>query len=324
MLVVIRVAGEPVALLVDSIGSVVDVDVDQFELAAGHPVRRISGSAARCLQARGPAAARARRRPRRRGLTTNLPKEDPMKSRITWTVGRRLAAITAIGGVDGRRRRRRRGQRPEHAEHRGRERRAADYDGRGLAHARSSTPAPASSRSTASRRVAYQDNSDDPGRRRRRQREGRRPDGPARRRSTWTSSRATKAQFEEAWDDVRRQRSPTSWTRRSPTSAAVMQPRRRDPGRQRRDGRRPLRGHRRRSRRRPPRNAENFDHTRSDVRTLVLVASAIGLIALVALAFLIARSITRPLRDSASTCSRPSPAATSPSAPRRRSSRRAR
>ena len=31
MLVVIRVAGEPVALLVDSIGSVVDVDDDQFE-----------------------------------------------------------------------------------------------------------------------------------------------------------------------------------------------------------------------------------------------------------------------------------------------------
>ena len=32
MLVVIRVDGEPVALLVDSIGSVVDVDDDQFEL----------------------------------------------------------------------------------------------------------------------------------------------------------------------------------------------------------------------------------------------------------------------------------------------------
>ena len=31
MLVVIRVAGEPVALLVDAIGSVVDVDTDQFE-----------------------------------------------------------------------------------------------------------------------------------------------------------------------------------------------------------------------------------------------------------------------------------------------------
>ena len=31
MLVVIRVAGEPVALLVDTIGSVVDVDSDQFE-----------------------------------------------------------------------------------------------------------------------------------------------------------------------------------------------------------------------------------------------------------------------------------------------------
>ena len=31
MLVVIRVAGEPVALLVDSIGSVVDVEADQFE-----------------------------------------------------------------------------------------------------------------------------------------------------------------------------------------------------------------------------------------------------------------------------------------------------
>ncbi len=31
MLVVIRVAGEPIALLVDSIGSVVDVDADQFE-----------------------------------------------------------------------------------------------------------------------------------------------------------------------------------------------------------------------------------------------------------------------------------------------------
>jgi purine-binding chemotaxis protein CheW len=31
MLVVIRVAGEPVALLVDTIGSVVDVDADQFE-----------------------------------------------------------------------------------------------------------------------------------------------------------------------------------------------------------------------------------------------------------------------------------------------------
>lgn len=31
MLVVIRVAGEPVALLVDSIGSVVDVDDTQFE-----------------------------------------------------------------------------------------------------------------------------------------------------------------------------------------------------------------------------------------------------------------------------------------------------
>ena len=31
MLVVIRVAGEPVALLVDSIGSVVDVENDQFE-----------------------------------------------------------------------------------------------------------------------------------------------------------------------------------------------------------------------------------------------------------------------------------------------------
>ncbi|WP_243056785.1 chemotaxis protein CheW [Nocardioides sp. SR21] len=31
MLVVIRVAGEPVALLVDTIGSVVDVDTDQFE-----------------------------------------------------------------------------------------------------------------------------------------------------------------------------------------------------------------------------------------------------------------------------------------------------
>ena len=31
MLVVIRVAGEPVALLVDAIGSVVDVDADQFE-----------------------------------------------------------------------------------------------------------------------------------------------------------------------------------------------------------------------------------------------------------------------------------------------------
>jgi purine-binding chemotaxis protein CheW len=31
MLVVIRVAGEPAALLVDSIGSVVDVEADQFE-----------------------------------------------------------------------------------------------------------------------------------------------------------------------------------------------------------------------------------------------------------------------------------------------------
>jgi len=31
MLVVIRVAGEPVALMVDTIGAVVDVDVDQFE-----------------------------------------------------------------------------------------------------------------------------------------------------------------------------------------------------------------------------------------------------------------------------------------------------
>ena len=31
MLVVIRVDGEPVALLVDTIGSVVDVDIDQFE-----------------------------------------------------------------------------------------------------------------------------------------------------------------------------------------------------------------------------------------------------------------------------------------------------
>jgi purine-binding chemotaxis protein CheW len=31
MLVVIRIAGEPVALLVDSIGSVVDVEPDQFE-----------------------------------------------------------------------------------------------------------------------------------------------------------------------------------------------------------------------------------------------------------------------------------------------------
>jgi len=31
MLVVIRVAGEPVALMVDTIGSVVDVDDDQFE-----------------------------------------------------------------------------------------------------------------------------------------------------------------------------------------------------------------------------------------------------------------------------------------------------
>lgn len=31
MLVVIRVSGEPVALLVDSIGAVVDVDTDQFE-----------------------------------------------------------------------------------------------------------------------------------------------------------------------------------------------------------------------------------------------------------------------------------------------------
>ncbi len=32
MVVVVRVAGEPVAMLVDSIGSVVDVDDDQFEL----------------------------------------------------------------------------------------------------------------------------------------------------------------------------------------------------------------------------------------------------------------------------------------------------
>lgn len=32
MLVVIRVAGEPVALLVDTIGAVVDVEPDQFEL----------------------------------------------------------------------------------------------------------------------------------------------------------------------------------------------------------------------------------------------------------------------------------------------------
>lgn len=32
MLVVIRVAGEPVALLVDTIGAVVDVEADQFEL----------------------------------------------------------------------------------------------------------------------------------------------------------------------------------------------------------------------------------------------------------------------------------------------------
>lgn len=32
MLVVIRVAGEPVALLVDSIGAVIDVDDEQFEL----------------------------------------------------------------------------------------------------------------------------------------------------------------------------------------------------------------------------------------------------------------------------------------------------
>ncbi len=31
MLVVVRVAGEPVALLVDTIGAVVDVDTDQFE-----------------------------------------------------------------------------------------------------------------------------------------------------------------------------------------------------------------------------------------------------------------------------------------------------
>ena len=45
MLVVIRVDGEPVALLVDSIGSVVDVDADQFE----PPPDTLSGSSRELL-----------------------------------------------------------------------------------------------------------------------------------------------------------------------------------------------------------------------------------------------------------------------------------
>ena len=45
MLVVIRVAGEPVALLVDTIGSVVDVDSDQFE----PPPDTLSGSSRELL-----------------------------------------------------------------------------------------------------------------------------------------------------------------------------------------------------------------------------------------------------------------------------------
>jgi purine-binding chemotaxis protein CheW len=45
MLVVIRVAGEPVALLVDTIGSVVDVDADQFE----PPPDTLSGSSRELL-----------------------------------------------------------------------------------------------------------------------------------------------------------------------------------------------------------------------------------------------------------------------------------
>jgi purine-binding chemotaxis protein CheW len=45
MLVVIRVSGEPVALLVDSIGSVVDVDTDQFE----PPPDTLSGSSRELL-----------------------------------------------------------------------------------------------------------------------------------------------------------------------------------------------------------------------------------------------------------------------------------
>lgn len=45
MLVVIRVAGEPVALLVDTIGSVVDVDTDQFE----PPPDTLSGSSRELL-----------------------------------------------------------------------------------------------------------------------------------------------------------------------------------------------------------------------------------------------------------------------------------
>ena len=45
MLVVIRVAGEPVALLVDAIGSVVDADTDQFE----PPPDTLSGTAREVL-----------------------------------------------------------------------------------------------------------------------------------------------------------------------------------------------------------------------------------------------------------------------------------
>jgi len=45
MLVVIRVAGEPVALLVDAIGSVVDVETDQFE----PPPDTLSGTAREVL-----------------------------------------------------------------------------------------------------------------------------------------------------------------------------------------------------------------------------------------------------------------------------------
>ena len=45
MVVVIRVAGEPVAMLVDSIGSVVDVEDDQFEL----PPDTLSGASRELL-----------------------------------------------------------------------------------------------------------------------------------------------------------------------------------------------------------------------------------------------------------------------------------
>ena len=71
MNVILRGDDEPVSLLVDRIGEVVDLDDDDVRAAAGHAQRPDPGAGGRHLQAGRPADARPRRPPGRRHVPSH-------------------------------------------------------------------------------------------------------------------------------------------------------------------------------------------------------------------------------------------------------------